>query len=360
MDEKLSLLLLFGGISSEHEVSCASVASVLNYIDSEKYEINTIGITKEGNWFLTGSPAVRIQDGSWQQESGNKRAFLVPDRSIGGVMVEESDGSWSELAVDVVWPVLHGKNGEDGRMQGLLQMAGIPFVGPGTIASAASMDKAITKAMVEQTGAANQAKCYVTALQAFRTDRKKVLHTIQSYFDDTYPLFIKPANAGSSVGISKVKTAEELPKALETAFAEDSKVLVEETIVGREIEVAVLGNEEPKASCIGEIFAANEFYDYESKYQSAASRTQIVTDLSPEKEKEIQDTAVRVYETMGCSGLSRVDFFLEESGRVIFNEINTLPGFTSISMYPQLWEHSGLSYSELIDSLIELALEEDA
>lgn len=358
MSEKLSLLLLFGGISSEHEVSCVSAASILNHIDSEKYEINTVGITKEGNWFLTGSPAARIQDGSWQQEPGNKRAFLSPDRSIGGILVEEENGDWSAIEIDVVLPMLHGKNGEDGTMQGLLQLAGLPFVGSGTAASAASMDKAITKAMVKQTGAAAQADCYVTTLQHFTAEREETLKKIKSYFNDTYPLFIKPANAGSSVGISKVKTAEELPKALEIAFAEDSKVLIEETIVGREIEVAVLGNEHPEASCIGEIFAANEFYDYNAKYQNEASKTGIVTDLTPEKEQEIRETAIRVYQTMGCRGLSRIDFFLEESGRVVLNELNTLPGFTSISMYPQLWEHSGIPYGKLIDKLVQLALEE--
>ena len=357
MKDRISLLILFGGMSSEHEVSCLSAASVLDHIDRDRYHINTIGITKEGNWLLTDSPVVNIGDGSWENNGNNKRAFIAPDRGIGGIMAENADGSFEKIHVDVVFPVLHGKNGEDGTMQGLLQLSGLPFVGPDTAASAASMDKAITKAMVEQAGAAEQAECYVLHKTAYEADADTYLTEIVTYFDGKFPLFVKPANAGSSVGISKVRNEAGLAGALETAFREDSKVVIEEGITGREIEVAVLGNENPKASCIGEIFAANEFYDYNAKYENASSRTGIVRDLTPEKEKEISDTAVRVYETMGCRGLSRVDFFLEEGGRVVFNEINTLPGFTSISMYPKLWEESGTGYSELIDELIRFALE---
>ena len=357
MKDRISLLILFGGMSSEHEVSCLSAASVLDHIDRDRYHINTIGITKEGNWLLTDSPVVNIGDGSWENDGSCRRAFIAPDRGIGGIMAENADGSFEKIHVDVVFPVLHGKNGEDGTMQGLLQLSGLPFVGPDTAASAASMDKAITKAMVEQAGAAEQAECYVLHKTAYEADADTYLTEIVTYFDGKFPLFVKPANAGSSVGISKVRNEAGLAGALETAFREDSKVVIEEGITGREIEVAVLGNENPKASCIGEIFAANEFYDYNAKYENASSRTGIVRDLTPEKEKEIRDTAVRVYETMGCRGLSRVDFFLEEGGRVVFNEINTLPGFTSISMYPKLWEESGTGYSELIDELIRFALE---
>ena len=357
MNNKLSLLVLFGGESSEHEVSCISAASVLDHINSEKYNIHTIGITKEGNWFLTGSPAVHISDGSWVDDKDNRRAFIVPDKSVKGIMAETADGSFEEIHVDVVFPVLHGKNGEDGTMQGLLQIAGIPFVGADTTASAASMDKAITKAMIEQAGSVRQANSWVLYRKIYETNPEHEIHHIIDHFEEMFPLFVKPANAGSSVGISKVKTAEELPAALDVAFAEDDKVVIEEGIIGREIEVAVLGNKNPKASCIGEIFAANEFYDYNAKYENEKSETAVVRDLKPEKEQEIRDTAIKVYEIMGCRGLSRVDFFLKESGRVIFNEINTIPGFTHISMYPKLWEESGLPYDELIDELIRLALE---
>lgn len=357
MDKKLSLLVLFGGVSSEHEVSCISAASVLHHINSERYEINTIGITKEGNWFLTSSPAVNIRDGSWINDESNRKAVISPDRSTKGILIKEPDGTYSELEVDVILPMLHGKNGEDGTMQGFLQIAGIPFVGSGTSASSASMDKAITKAIIKMAGAADQAKCFVSHKSIFYDNEQKETEKILEFFDEEMPLFVKPANAGSSVGITKVKCREDLRGALVTAFNEDDKALIEETIVGREIEVAVLGNERPQASCIGEIFAANEFYDYNAKYENEASETGIVTDLDPAKEAEIRNTAVKVYQTMGCKGLARVDFFLTESGRVVFNELNTLPGFTHISMYPQLWEASGIPYTELIDKLITLALE---
>ncbi|MDD6646535.1 MAG: D-alanine--D-alanine ligase [Firmicutes bacterium] len=357
MDKKLSLLILFGGVSQEHEVSCISAASVLEHIDSSRYEINTIGITKEGNWFLTSSPAVHIRNGSWTDYPGNRRAVLVPDRSTGGILAEGDDGKFDVISVDVVFPVLHGRNGEDGTMQGLLQLAGIPFVGSDAASSAASMDKAITKAMVEQAGGVCQARCDVIHRREFESDPEGEAEAVLDFFNGELPLFVKPANAGSSVGISKVKKKEDLKEALRFAFHEDDKVLVEETVTGREIEVAVLGNEEPEASCIGEIFAANEFYDYNAKYENEKSETGIVKDLEPEKEKEIRDAALAVYRIMGCRGLARVDFFLKESGRVVFNEINTLPGFTHISMYPKLWEASGLHYSELIDRLIMFALE---
>ena len=357
MTDKISLAILFGGASSEHEVSCVSAASVLDHINRERYDIHTIGITKEGNWFLTGSPVADIADGSWRDDGGNRRAFIVPDSGVGGIMAETESGVFERIEVDVVFPVLHGKNGEDGTMQGLLQLSGIPFVGSDTAASAASMDKAITKAMIEQSGAVDQAACCVTRRTDYGRDKAAETERITAFFGGGFPLFVKPANAGSSVGISKVKTAQQLPAALETAFAEDDKVLVEEMIEGREIEVAVLGNEEPAASRIGEIFAANEFYDYNAKYENSASKTAIVDDLSPEKEDEIRSKAVKVYETMGCEGMARVDFFLQKDGRVVLNELNTLPGFTSISMYPKLWESTGIPYSELIDRLIELALE---
>lgn len=357
MERKLSLLILFGGVSSEHEVSCISAASVIDHINSEKYEINTIGITKEGNWFLTSSPAVNIRDGSWEKNENNRRAIISPDRNTKGILIEEYDGTYSTLKVDAVFPMLHGKNGEDGTMQGFLQIAGIPFVGSGTSASSASMDKAITKAVIKMAGVVDQANCFVSYKSNFTENECGEIDAVLNYFKGEMPLFVKPANAGSSVGITKVKKKEDLREALITAFNEDDKALIEETIVGREIEVAVLGNDDPEASCIGEIFAANEFYDYNAKYENEASQTAIVTDLTPEKEAEIRKAAVRVYKTMGCKGLARVDFFLTESGRVVFNELNTLPGFTHISMYPQLWEASGVPYAELIDKLITLALE---
>ncbi len=357
MGLRKNLLVMFGGASSEHEISCISASSVLKHIDKEKYNIYKMGITKEGNWFLTSSPVANISDGSWEKDKNNRPASILPHRADANISIVNRDGTCEQMKVDVVFPVLHGKNGEDGTMQGLLQIAGIPFVGSGAASSAACMDKAITKAMVEHAGRVAQAKCFVSFRRTYEKDKAAEVRTVRKFFEAQLPLFVKPANAGSSVGISKVKSYDQLEAALDKAFAEDGKVVVEEMITGREIEVAVLGNEAPRASCIGEIFAANEFYDYEAKYQNQESKTGIVTDLDKALEDGIRSAAVSVYETMGCRGLARVDFFLEESGRVVFNEINTLPGFTQISMYPKLWEESGIPYSELIDRLIELACE---
>lgn len=349
--ERLSLLVLFGGASSEHEVSCASAASVIDHLNKDQYNLYTVGITKEGNWFLTDSPVLAISEGKWKR---GKHVAVTPDTGAGGLTVFEEDGTYSRLHIDVIFPVLHGKNGEDGTIQGLLDLAQIPYVGPGTTASAICMDKAITKAMVYGTEV-KQADTYLTDRYVFADNPQQVLEEVEGHFKGNYPLFVKPANAGSSVGISKAKNTKELFDAIRIAAEEDHKILVEETIIGREIEVAVLGNRHPRASMIGEIIAANEFYDYEAKYQSNQSKTGIVTDLPAEKEQEIRDAACIVYRAMGCRGLSRVDFFLKEDGQVIFNEINTMPGFTSISMYPKLWEASGITYSDLLDTLIQLA-----
>ena len=357
MEKKISLLLLFGGVSSEHEVSCASAASIIKNINREKYDIYTVGITKQGNWFLTSSPASGIGDGSWEYDKNNKKVHISLDRESRGILTEEN-GCFEKIKIDVVFPVLHGKNGEDGTMQGLLQIAGIPFVGSDAASSAESMDKAATKAMVEKAGGVYQADAVIVYSKVFDADKAGEIGRIAEYFKGRFPLFVKPSSAGSSVGITKIKQEDEIEGALDRAFEEDDKVVVEEGIKGREMEISVLGNRDAKASRIGEIFAANEFYDYNAKYENEASRTEIVTDLSPEKEKEMRDTAVRVYDIMGCRGLARVDFFLSEDGKAVFNEINTLPGFTDISMYPKLWEATGIKYSDLIDELIRLALEE--
>lgn len=353
---KQRLLILFGGASSEHEVSCLSAASVLKHLDEKKYEIYKAGITKEGNWFLTDSPVSDVADGSWVHNPANRKAFLPPDPQNRGLVVLK-EGQYEILPLDVVFPVLHGKNGEDGTIQGLLDLSGIPYVGSGTAASAASMDKAVTKMIVSRTGV-RQADFYLTDRYTFASDPQGILKEAEDHFGGVYPLFVKPANAGSSVGISKAKSSKELFEAIRIAAEEDHKVLIEETITGREIEVAVLGNRHPKASPVGEILAANEFYDYEAKYISNQSKTRILDDVSEEKEEEIRQAALTVYKAMGCEGLARVDFFLSEADQVVFNEINTLPGFTNISMYPKLWEAAGLSYDELLDTLIALATDE--
>ena len=354
MEQKKTILVLFGGVSSEHEISCISAASILDQIDKSKYHVLAAGITGDGRWLLTSPDPEAIRSGRWEEDPENRSMSLSLDREEKGFLFCR-EGERQVLSVDVVFPVLHGKNGEDGTIQGLLQTAGIPFVGSDSYSSAACMDKGVTKALVSQAEAADQAKCCI--IHRIGCDPAEAAETVDVFFQGEYPLFVKPARSGSSVGISKVNQKEDLPRAIRTAFEEDSKVLVEEAITGRELEVAVIGNEDPSASGIGEIFAAGEFYDYGAKYEDRGSRTDIVTDLSPKMQQEIRETALRIYRILECRGLARVDFFLSEDGRVVFNEINTLPGFTQISMYPALWEAAGLEYPALIDGLIGLALE---
>ena len=245
--------------------------------------------------------------------------------------------------------MIHGTDGEDGKVQGILELANIPYVGCGIAASAIGYDKVLTKDIVATTGIA-QADFWIVREQNFEPED---IDRISIHFNDTYPLFVKPARAGSSVGVSKVNCKEELEAAIKTGFTVDSKLLVEQGIVGRELEIAVLGTKDPKASSIGEILAHGEFYTYDSKYNDNESRTRVVDDISPEIAKAMKDAALKIYKRLECEGLSRVDFFLQKDGRYIFNEINTLPGFTSISMYSQLWEHDGVSYKDLITCLIE-------
>ena len=354
---KQKILVLFGGASSEHEVSCMSAASVLSHLDDSKYEVYKVGITKEGNWFLTDSPVSHVENGTWEEDPSNRRAAILPDPACKGLMVLNEDGTADTIELQAVFPVLHGKYGEDGTLQGLLDLAKLPYVGTGTTASAACMDKAITKHIISGTKV-KQADYYLTDRYTFASDPEGTLEEVESHLKKGYPFFVKPANAGSSVGISKAKNKKELFHAIRVAAEEDHKILIEETITGREIEVAVLGNRHPKASPVGEILAANEFYDYDAKYINAASKTRILDDMAEEKIEEIQRAALEVYRAMGCRGLSRVDFFLNEKDEVIFNEINTMPGFTKISMYPKLWEAAGLPYEELLDTLIALALDE--
>lgn len=354
-DQKHSLLVLFGGQSSEHEVSCNSAASVIEHLDQNKYNLYQVGITREGLWFLTSAEPKRIKDGSWIKDPSNKKVFIRPSIDISGLVVFNDDYTYEIIDIDVVFPVLHGKYGEDGTLQGLLDLTGLPYVGSGTTSSATCMDKAITKLIVAQTGI-RQADYYLTDRYTFADQPQETIKSILTYFDEKFPLFVKPPNAGSSVGISKVKDTKSLFDGIRIAAAEDHKILIEETIIGREIEVAVLGDRHPKASLVGEILAANEFYDYDAKYVNEGSKTRVITDLSPEKEEEIRKAAIDIYRGMGCKGLARADFFLTDAGEVVFNEINTMPGFTQISMYPKLWEATDLPYTELLDELIGLAL----
>ncbi len=292
--------------------------------------------------------------GTWQNHPANRRAALSPVHGQ-GLLSFENDCVVRER-IDVVFPVLHGENGEDGSMQGLLQIAGIPYVGPHVAASAACMDKTITKLIAGHAGV-RQADWMLVTADEFEHSRAQTLAALEAHF--SYPVFVKPAGTGSSVGVSKARSGEELAHALEAALKYDRKVLVEEFIDGQEVEVAVLGNDNPFASVCGEIDAGADFYDYEAKYISDCADLYIPARISEEASEQVRETAVRVYQAMGCRGLSRVDFFVTREGQeVVFNEINTIPGFTSISMYPKLFEASGIPYGELLDNLLALALDE--
>ncbi len=349
--------IIFGGQSSEHDVSCVSAATVIKNMDTSKYDQVLIGITKEGKWLFVENVG-RIEDGSWV--NGHRTAVFSPDATKKEILVLHRDGTYESIGIDVVFPVLHGLYGEDGTIQGLFKMAGIPYVGCGVLASAVSMDKLFTKIIVEHIGVA-QAKYEEVRAYQLREDLEGTLDRIEASLP--YPVFVKPSQAGSSKGVSKAANRQELIDALNIAKEHDSKILVEETINGREIECGVLGTtNHAEASCVGEILAASDaaFYDYDAKYNNADSKTVVNPDLPEGKADEIREYAVKIFSAVDGFGLSRVDFFLErETDRVVFNEINTLPGFTSISMYPMLWNEMGKEIKVLIDELIELALKRE-
>ncbi len=352
--KKLSVCVLFGGMSPEHEVSLRSAESVLNNMDPDKYNIFPVGITKNGDWILfAGKDYSLLPAQQWQEHPGNRRATISPVRGQ-GLLSFEGDCVVRER-IDVVFPVLHGENGEDGAMQGLLQMAGIPYVGPHVAASAVAMDKTLTKLVADQAGI-RQAAWKLIRVAELDTRMEEVIAGLENSF--RYPMFVKPAGTGSSVGVSKAADRESLRAALLAAGAYDSKILVEEFIRGREVEVAVMGNDSPMASLCGEIDSGADFYDYDAKYLTDTSTAYIPARIPEEVAEQVRDAAVQVYSAIGCQGLSRVDFFVTyEGNEVVFNEINTLPGFTSISMYPKLFEASGIPYGQLIDELLRLAME---
>ena len=352
--KKLNVCVLFGGISPEHAVSLRSAESVLNNLDGEKYNIFPVGITRQGQWLLFGSDNYSLlPGGAWEDCPDNCRAVISPVRGEGLLVVRE-DGLQQEK-IDVVFPVLHGENGEDGAMQGLLQLAGIPYVGPHVSASAVAMDKTLTKLVVDQAGLP-QAAWMLVRRNELSHHAEQILDQLEGKF--AYPVFVKPAGTGSSVGVSKASDREALEKALLEAGKFDEKILVEEFIHGREIEVAVMGNRNPVASVCGEIDSGAEFYDYDAKYITDTSTAYVPARIPEDVAEQVRELAVKAYTALGCRGLSRVDFFVTYEGdEVVFNEINTLPGFTSISMYPKLFAASGIPYEELVDELLNLAME---
>ncbi len=345
---KKTVAVLFGGQSSEHEVSCVSATTIIKNINTDLYRIIIIGITKGGKWIKVDS-VDDIKSGDWIK--GSVTAVISPDATQKAVLFLDGNKVSSEK-IDAVFPALHGLYGEDGTVQGLLELAKIPYVGCGVVASGVSMDKLFTKIIVDTLGI-RQAK-YVPVMKKDLEQISQVVEKIEQKL--LYPVFIKPSNAGSSRGISKAFNRDDLIKGLHTAAQHDRKILVEETINGREVECAVLGGNEPKASGVGEIIAAADFYDYDAKYNNEASKTVLSPELPGNAAEIIRDYAVKIFKAVDGFGLSRVDFFVDkETGEVIFNELNTLPGFTSISMYPMLWEAKGIGKPQLIEKLLQLA-----
>lgn len=349
---KKKLAVLFGGQSSEHVVSCMSAANVIDQIDTECYELILIGITEEGHWIKTDS-VDEIRSGAWRE--GKVCAVISPDATKQCVILTEN-GQTREEKIDVVFPVLHGMYGEDGTVQGLLELAKLPYVGCGVLASAVSMDKLYTKIIVDDLGI-RQANYVPVMSWKMKKDMDGVVAKIERTF--SYPVFVKPSNAGSSCGVSKAENQEELIAGLYEAARFDRKILVEETIVGHEVECAVLGGgQKPvQSSGVGEIKAAAEFYDFDAKYYNEESRTVIDPELPGDSAERVRTAAAKIFNAVDGYGLARVDFFVTEAGEVVFNEINTLPGFTAISMYPMLWEAAGIPKKELINRLISLAFE---
>ncbi len=357
MKKRIRVAIIFGGRSGEHEVSLVSAKGIMAAIDKDKYEVLPIGITKEGRWIAAGDPMRALQSG--MTEGDSKPAALLGDPSQRGLLCLEEQKRGLQAArmaeVDVVFPVLHGPYGEDGTIQGLLELANLPYVGAGVLGSALGMDKIVQKTVLRAHGLP-VADFAPVSRQEWEQDPDAVIERVLERLG--CPCFVKPANLGSSIGITKVHNAEELPAALNVAARYDRKILVEQAIDAREIEMSVLGNDDPIASVPGEIIPSNEFYDYEAKYIADDSELLIPAPISAELAGRIQEMAVQVYQALDCAGMARVDFFLERGTyRVYVNELNTIPGFTPISMYPKLWQASGISYTGLIDRLIELALE---
>jgi D-alanine-D-alanine ligase len=351
--KKLRVGILFGGRSGEHEVSLISAASVISALDPEKYEVVPIGIAKDGRW-LAGTAAHKMLPPALGEVLRTGESVMLSADPNVAALVPANNSRGDAMRVDVVFPVLHGTFGEDGAVQGLLDLAGLPYVGSGVLGSAVGMDKDVQKRLFLQ------AKLPVGEFLAipraeWEKSRAKTLRAIQKNF--RFPVFIKPATLGSSVGMTKAHDAKELAAAMDLAGEFGQKIMVERAIRGREIELSVLGNEDPKASIPGEIIPHREFYDYAAKYLEEGTRLLIPAKLNKGQIKKFQDYAVRAFRTLDLLGMARVDFFLENrNGKILLNEVNTIPGFTSISMYPKLWEASGLPYRQLLDRLIELAL----
>lgn len=353
---KLKIAVLFGGVSSEHDISLLSAYSVLKNIPREKYDVMCIGITKKGHWLYFPGELEDIKTGKWEENPDCCTAVISPDAIHKGIILFGADDKCYLRKIDAVFPVLHGMNGEDGTVQGLCALAGLPCVGCDMTSSADCMDKAITHTILDNAGIRTAEYCYIT--REALADPDAACERIERKLG--YPMFVKPACAGSSVGVSRAADREGLKNGIKIAFAHNNKVVIEREIVGKEVECAVLGNgTELIASIPGQITPAEEFYDFDAKYTLGTSVLDIPAKISVEMMDELRETAKKAYAALGCSGFSRVDFFVTEDGLVL-NEINTIPGFTDISMYPKLMANMGIEYSELLDRLIELAIERNS
>jgi D-alanine-D-alanine ligase len=350
--KRLRVGILFGGRSGEHEVSLASAASVIRGLDPDKYEPVPIGISKEGHWLIGGAAQKMLPE----VLKGGQRVMMTADPTDAALV--KLDGSGGGQRIDVVFPVMHGTFGEDGTIQGLLDLAGLPFVGAGVLGSAIGMDKDVSKRLL-QIAKIPVVPWITVHRHEWESHPADIQAAIEAKF--AYPVFVKPATLGSSVGMTKAHSREELAPALNLAAEFAMKILVEQCVVAREIEVSVLGNHDPQASIPGEIVPHREFYDYAAKYLEEGTQLLIPANLKPAQVEKIQKYAIEAFRALELSGMARVDFFLEkEGGKIYLNEVNTIPGFTSISMYPKLWEATGIPFRELIDKLIALALEQHA
>ncbi|MFZ0324216.1 MAG: D-alanine--D-alanine ligase family protein [Actinomycetes bacterium] len=359
---RIRVAVVFGGRSTEHAISCISAGSVLRALDPERYDVVPVGITRDGGWVLAAADPdrLRIEDGVLPEISADESGLvLAGDPTRRGLAVSGPGETPRELAaVDVVFPLLHGPFGEDGTVQGLLELAGVPYVGSGVMASAAAMDKAVAKTLLAAAGL-DQAPYVVVTDRDWRLDAGSSVGRVKSTL--SLPVFVKPSRAGSSVGISKVKDWDELVPAIEAARAHDPKVVVEQGVVGREVECGVLEREDgsgPEASVCAEIVVhgGHEFYDFEAKYLDDVTELDVPADLDPVTSERVRTMACRAFDALGCEDYARVDFFVADDGRIVVNEVNTIPGFTPISMFPRMWAESGLDYPALVDRLVRLAL----
>lgn len=353
--KKITLAVLFGGSSTEYEISLQSAHAVLTHLDRDRYEPVLLGITRDGRWLLYQGPVDALLDDTWHTDARHTvPAVISPDRGVHGLLLIAPAGP-STRYLDAAFPVLHGKNGEDGTVQGLLELAGIPYVGCGVLASAVCMDKAVANAMFDASGIPHTKWLSATRWE-IESDPDGVCDGAIAKLG--WPIFVKPANAGSSVGITKAHDRDELKAAIRLALANDRKVVFEAFVDGHEVECAVIGSDPAVSTRPGEILAGAEFYTYDDKYKNGVSQVVIPAKLPEEKLDEVKTYAAMAYTALGCEGLARCDFFVEkDTGRVLINEINTFPGFTPISMYPKLMEHEGIPVPALIDRLIALALE---